>query len=349
LTGQRLRIALRHYLISLAVLLAGLSTSAHAQELLYYPISARVTSMAQAGAADNTTPSTIVLNPANVIGPLRLYAQGQMLSTDIDNEDFWIRRANAGATWRFGPILFGADLAYARFHLQPASYFFDPPAPLITENVVELTTGIGLSSASNDLTFGVSGKRFAEKQEVAEGPVPLAPLDSTVTTTDKADAYAFDAGAEIRHRGTLQGWDINSALGAAIMNVGNDVEVENEKRHLPRHFNGGISVQMVSPPVQVFWGSVPLITFLVNADAVKQRDQDWEWMAGTELSIWQILFLRTGIHTITGQDGPDPSQATWGFGAGLPLRNLRVRLDYGRQADAIGDLKHFELSAERTF
>jgi len=302
--------------------------------------------MAQAGAADNTTPSTIVLNPANVIGPLRLYAQGQMLATDIYTEDFWIRRVNAGATWRFGPLLLGVDLAYARLHL--ASLIFAGHSDEITQNVVELTTGLGLRLGSNDFSFGIAGKRYADKDEVAPGPLPLTPLDS-LTETNKADAYAFDAGGEIRHRGTLQGWDINSALGAAIMNVGNDFEVDDGKRHLPRHFNGGISVQMVSPPVQVFWGSVPLVTFLVNADAAKQRDQDWEWMAGTELSIWQILFLRTGIHTITGQDGPDPSQATWGFGAGLPLRNLRVRLDYGRQADAIGDLKHFELSAERTF
>ena len=313
-----------------------------AQQLLYYPISARVTSMAQAGAADNTTPSTIVLNPANVIGPLRLYAQGQMLSTDRYSEDFWIRRVNAGATWRFGFLKFGVDLAYARLHV--ATPFFYANSTDTTQDVVELTTGLGVSVGANDFLVGISGKRYADKVVTGSSPSLF-----DTTTTDKADAYAFDAGAEIRHRGTLQGWDINSALGAAIMNVGNDVEHEDGKHHLPRHFNGGISVQMVSPPVQVFWGSVPLVTFLTNVDAAKQRDQDWEWMAGTELSIWQILFLRTGIHTLTGQDGPDPSQATWGFGAGLPLRNLRVRLDYGRQGDAIGELKHFELTAERTF
>ena len=300
--------------------------------------------MAQAGAADNTTPSTIVLNPANVIGPLRLYAQGQMLSTDISDENFWIRRVNAGATWRFGPMLFGVDLAYARLHFaQP--YSFGEWSDGITQDVIELTSGLGASVGSNDFLVGLAGKRLADKEVVPTDPFRV----DTLTTTNKADAYAFDAGAEIRHRGALQGWDINSALGAAMMNIGNDIEVDTEKRHLPRHFNGGFSVQMVSPPVQVFWGSVPLITFLANVDAAKQRDHDWEWMAGTELSIWQILFLRTGIHTLTGQDGPDPSQATWGFGVGLPLRMLRVRLDYGREADAFGELRHFELSAERTF
>jgi hypothetical protein len=346
LTGQRLRISIRHYLIVSAVLLSGLSTSARAQQLLYYPISARVTSMGQAGAADNTNPSTIVLNPANVIGPLRLYAQGSMLSTDIEAEDFWIRRANAGATWRFGPMLFGVDLAYARLHFARPFYISDSPQKS-TQDVVELTTGLGASVGSNDFLVGIAGKRLADKEEVQPTPILL----DTLATTEKlkADAYAFDAGAEIRHRGTLQGWDINTALGAAIMNVGNDLETDDGSRHLPRHFNGGFSVQMVSPPVQVFWGSVPLITFLANVDAAKQRDVDWEWMAGTEVSVWQILFLRTGIHTLTGQDGPDPSQATWGFGAGLPLRNLRVRFDYGREGDAIGELRHFELTAERTF
>lgn len=326
------------------MLLAGLTTSAHAQELLYYPLSARVSAMAQAGAADNTNPSTIVLNPANVVGPLRLYAQGQMLSTTIDAEDFWIRRANAGFTLRFGWLKLGADLAYARLHLD-----FAPQDTAFTQNVVELTTGLGIAVGSSDFLFGIAGKRYADDQKAHNGPVPLNIPTEIDSTVDKGDAYAFDAGAEIRHRGTLQGWDINSSIGAAMMNVGNDVKHEDGKRHLPRHFNGGISVQMVSPPVQVFFGSVPLITFLANVDAAKQRDIDWEWMAGTEVSVWQILFLRTGIHTITGEDGPDPSQATWGFGAGLPLRNLRVRIDYGRQADAFGELRHFELTAERTF
>jgi hypothetical protein len=301
--------------------------------------------MAQAGAADNTTPSTIVLNPANVIGPLRLYAQGQMLSTDIKNEDFWIRRANAGATWRFGWLKFGVDLAYARLHLTNTLL---ADSTRSKQGVLELTTGLGVSVGSNDFNFGVSGKRLADTEGSAPIVVPVSTSDTTAVS-GKADVYAFDAGAEIRHHGALQGWDVNSSVGAAMMNVGNDIKFEDGKRHLPRHFNGGVSVQMVSPPVQVFWGSVPLITFLANVDAAKQRDQDWEWMAGTELSVWQILFLRTGIHTLTGQDGPDPSVATWGFGAGLPLRMLRVRIDYGRQGDAIGELRHFEVSAERTF
>jgi hypothetical protein len=341
-----LRIAPRHFLIISVAILAWSATPARAQSILDYPISARVTSMGETGVADNSTPSTIVLNPANVIGPLRLYAAGALLSTDIDNEDFWIRRANAGATWRLGPILFGVDLAYARLHLAPAHFFFEP-SPVFTQDVVELTTGLGLAVGSNDFLFGLSAKRFADKAEAEQTPIPLDSV--AVITSDNADAYAVDAGVEIHHRGSLQGWDVNSALGAAVTNVGNDIELESESQHLPRHVSGGVSVRMVSPPVQVLWGSVPLIAFSANIDATRPRDQDWEWMAGTELAVWQILFLRTGLHTVTGVDGPDPSQATWGAGVGVPLRNLRARLDYGRVADTGGRFQRFELTVERTF
>jgi len=334
-----LRTVLRHLCIASALLLVPVA-SAHAQSLLYYPISARVVSMGVTGVADNSTPSTIVLNPANVVGPPRIYVQGAMLRTDT-SEDFWIHRANAGASWHFGPVLFGADLAYARLNSEGLLNSIGEPRTL-TQDVVELTSGLGVSIGRNDFLFGLAGKRFADTDE------PTA-LDSLITTADKADAFAFDAGAEIRHRATLQGWDITTSLGAAVINVGNDVEHDDGKRHLPRHLNGGLSVSMVSPPVQVFWGAVPLVAFSANVDATKPRDQDWEWMAGTEVGLWQVLFVRSGIRTFTGTDGNDPAEAAWGLGLGLPIRMLRVRLDYGRDSESFDKLERWELTLERTF
>lgn len=294
--------------------------------------------MAQTGTADNSTPSSIVLNPANVVGSPRIYAQGALLTTDITNEDFWIRRANAGASWHLGPVLFGADLAYTRLHSEGFLDVMGEPHTL-TENVVELTSGLGLSIGRSQFLFGLSGKRFADTDEIPD----------SVMATGKSDAYAFDAGAEIRHNATLQGWDVITSIGAAAINVGNDVEEGDGKRHLPRHLNGGLSVSMVSPPVQVFWGAVPLVAFTASVDATKPRDEDWEWMAGTEVALWQVLFLRSGIHTFTGVDGNDPAEAAWGLGAGFPIRNLRVRVDYGRAGESSPKLEHWELTLERTF
>jgi len=315
--------------------------SAHAQSILYYPVSARVTSMAGTGTADNSTPSSIVLNPANVVGPPRIYVQGAILRTDAI-EDFWIRRANAGASWRFGPVRFGADLAYGRFN---AAGLLDSisDASTLTQDVVELTSGLGVSIGRNDFLVGLAGKRFVDKQETAGSA-----LDS-VSTVDKADAFAFDAGAEIRHRATLQGWDVTTSVGAAVINVGNDVEHDDGKRHLPRHVNGGLSISMVSPPVQVFWGAVPLVAFSANVDATRPRDQDWEWMAGSEIALWQVFFVRSGIHTVTGVEGNDPAEAAWGLGLGLPIRMLRVRVDYGRDSESFDKLERWELTLERTF
>lgn len=293
--------------------------------------------MAGTGTADNSTPSSIVLNPANVVGPPRIYVQGAMLRTDA-SEDFWIHRANAGAAWHFGPVRFGADLAYGRFNAEGLNSIGAPSTH--TEDVVELTSGLGVSIGRNDFLVGLAGKRFVDKEE--------ASLDS-ITTTDKADAFAFDAGAEIRHRATLQGWDVTTSIGAAVINAGNDVEHDDGKRHLPRHVNGGLSVSMVSPPVQVFWGAVPLVAFSANVDATRPRDQDWEWMAGSEIALWQVFFVRSGIHTVTGVEGNDPAEAAWGLGLGLPIRMLRVRVDYGRDSESSDKLERWELTLERTF
>jgi hypothetical protein len=81
---------------------------------------------------------------------------------------------------------------------------------------------------------------------------------------------------------------------------------------------------------------------------MQPRDDDWVWMAGTELAVAQIFFLRNGIQTYTGNHNPDPSLATWGAGVGVPAGKLRARLDYGRQGEYFGKLEHFELTLEWT-
>ncbi len=317
---------------------AAFVTPVHAQDLLYFPLSARVVSMGSAGAADNATPSTIILNPANVIGPPRLYAQATEVTFDSFH-DFWMRRANAGASLHVGSVLLGFDLAYFRLHL--GQTFYTTPQKL-TEDLVALALGAGFTSANNDFMIGASFKRYAEDEQEVSYP-------TLEMQTSKADAVAFDAGFEFRNRASLQGWDVNSALGAAILNTGSDYDHSGGTRQLPQRFRSGLNVRMVSPTVGVLGARVPLISFLANVDASKPRDEDWEWMAGTELAVAQMLFFRSGIHTFTGSENPDPSNASWGAGVGIPLRKLRARLDYGRESEFFGKIEHYELTLERTF
>lgn len=318
-----------------------LATPVHAQELLSFPLSARVVSMGSSGAADNSTPSTIILNPANTVGAPRFYVQATEVTVDISGGDFWMRRGNAGASLKLGPALFGFDLSYARLHVSQTFEFSTVPQT-ITEDLVGLAAGAGFRSGNNEFMIGAAGRRFAEDEQSTS--FPMMEMES-----NKADAIALDAGFEFRNRASLQGWDVNSALGAAVLSAGSDFDFAGSTRQLPERFQSGLNVRMVSPTVGVLGARVPLIAFLANLDASKPRDEDWEWMAGTELAVAQMLFFRSGIHTFTGSENPDPSQASWGAGVGIPLRKLRARLDYGRETEVFGKIEHYELTLERTF
>jgi hypothetical protein len=340
---------LRKHFLHLVLIPATLAllraTPVAAQELLSYPLSARVISMGQAGAADNLSPSTIVLNPANVIGAPRLYAQGMMVTTDLGgNSDYWLRRANAGSSWKLGKtgaVMLGLDASYSKLHAS-FSYDFTTQPQTLDEDVLGLAAGVGFASGHDDFLIGVGVKRYSESEKAFD-------YYSGEGVSADRDAMAFDAGLEARHRATLQGWDVNSALGVAMVNAGNDIEGgDYGPDHLPRQFNFGLNVRMVSPTVEVLSARVPLIAFCASLDAMQPRDEDWVWMAGTELSVAQIFFLRNGIQTFTGHDNPDPSLATWGAGVGIPAGKLRARLDYGRRDEFLGKLEHFELTLEWT-
>jgi len=310
-----------------------------AQELLSYPVSARVVSMGQTGTADNSSPSTIFLNPANVLGASRFYAQGMTVISNLnENADYWIRRANAGSSWKAGAVTLGFDLSYSKLHFA-ANYdsLYQPEG--LNEDILGLAAGVGFGVGSTDFLFGAGAKSYSESYQ---------PFDYFMMggMTEKGNAIAYDAGFEVRHRATLQGWDVNTALGAAVVNAGNDIKSDHAWDHLPRQYNLGLNVRMVSPPVEVLWANVPLITLCASLDATQPRDEDWVWMAGTEFSVAQILFLRSGMQTYTGSGNPDPSFATWGAGVGIPIRKLRARLDYGRRGEYYGKFEHYELTLE---
>jgi hypothetical protein len=312
-----------------------------AQELLSFPLSARVVAMGSAGAADNSTPSTIILNPANVIGAPRFYAQGTEVTVDIFTGDFWMRRANAGASLHLGPALLGFDLSYSRLH---ANYTFAVTTvpQTLTEDLVGLAVGAGFVSANNDFMIGAAGRRFAEDEQSVSYPTLEA-------ETTKSDAVAFDAGFEFRKPRRAAGMGCEHRSRRRDPQHGQRLRVRGKHSQAAATAPERIERAHGESDHRRVGARVPLIALLANLDAARPRDGDWEWMAGTELAVAQILFLRSGIHTFTGSDNPDPSNATWGAGVGIPLRKLRARLDYGRESEFFGKIEHYELTLERTF
>ena len=89
---------------------------AHAQtELLYRPVNARTIGMGYTGTADNTDPSSIYFNPANVVAPGRAYLVGSKERFEVDW--FSLFRVDAGGSWKPNPESawrFGANAAFAR-------------------------------------------------------------------------------------------------------------------------------------------------------------------------------------------------------------------------------------------
>jgi hypothetical protein len=331
---------LRHIFALLSMTAVSAATPVAAQDLFYFPLSARVASMGATGVADNATPSTIVINPANVLGESRLYVQGTDLKVDETFfNDLWMRRANAGATFQMGSARFGVDLAFSKLHSSlPANFL--PYSQTFNEDLLVLTAGLGFVSGKNDFLFGVAAKRFTESLD--------SNISSGETESSDADVMAFDAGVEIRNHAALQGWDVNSGLGVALLNKGGDYEFDGSTREVRESWNFGLNVRMVSPTIGILSARVPMVAFLVNLDASQSHDDDWIWMAGTELAVAQMFFLRSGIRTFTGNDDQDPSDASWGMGVGIPAGKLRARLDYGRGNNLIVKDEHFELTVEWT-
>lgn len=70
-----------------------------------------------------------------------------------------------------------------------------------------------------------------------------------------------------------------------------------------------------------------LIAVTVNIDGMEPRYDDFEWGIGSELTIAQILFLRTGSRHIQ-QQGSGVDVASWGIDLGVPVSSLRIRFDY---------------------
>jgi len=171
---------------------------AFAQLLLEYPASARVISMGESGTADNSSPSTIFLNPANVIGAPRLYVAGAMIDFNPDLGDYWMRRASAGISCRAGKsFTLGADFSYSKMRLSFSPSFLAPAEVSDSEELEALALGVGYAAGHYDVLAGTAVKHWSSSNHGF-----TYPYDPTVEISDGDDA--LDLGVIVRRRATLR-------------------------------------------------------------------------------------------------------------------------------------------------
>jgi hypothetical protein len=300
--------------------------------LLVNVADARSTAVGDIGAADNSDPGTIFFNPANVISVSRVYFLGAQERFHF-SDDLWIRRGRAGFSWQSKDKpnwTFGADAMYARLDYGEDK-LTDTSGNLLGtyhsyEEAEAVALGAGFTAGdAYELRFGAAVKRWSAH---------FAPAEIGMSPAVEPDAMSFDAGAAIELHTRVGGWDVNPALGAAMMDVGPDFDVRaGQTARLPTRLNVGASVQFQSDAA-VFSARVPLVSVLCQAEGVAPTDGDFEWGLGDEIAVAQILFLRTGVRRYISRTlANDPTYATWGVGIGIPAGPLRARFDYGRQAN----------------
>lgn len=310
--------------------------------LLVNPIHARSIGVGDIGVADNSDPSTIFFNPANVCAVSRIYVTASKLDLGDLPDDTWLRSARAGFSWqsKSSAWTFGADATYRKLNFGKIFFgdFVDSSAaqPDFFEDVLSFTLGAGFRA--NDIyefRIGAGVNRWREHY-------PTYDLDTGVLGVREVDASAFNAGVAFAIHERYGAWNIVPAVGVSMMDMGDDIDYGDESTsELPTRLNFGASVRIESAPCEVLSARVPLLAVIVQAEGIRPKadDADFEWGIGNEIAVAQILFVRTGVHRYAtyGDDffqTTSETRSSWGVGLGIPAGGLRARIDYGRQPPA---------------
>jgi hypothetical protein len=317
--------------------------------LLTSPANARIAAMGDIGVSDNSDPSTIFFNPANVCAAPRVYGFASQQRYE-SYDDLKLRRANAGFSWQSGPQSpwsIGADIGYGRLSYGESILTDVEGNPVDTvdtyEDVVSLTAGMGFH-ASETLEFRLGGGA-----KIWRAHFPGPDVSSEGSTLLKFDATSFDAGLAVSLHERYGAWNITPSFAAAIIDAGQDIEDPNGgSEPLPTRLNAGASVRIESSPVDVLSAHVPLVAVVCQADGIKPIHDDLEWGIGTEIAVAQMLFLRNGVRRYARTSGDDVTYASWGAGVGIPAGGLRMRVDYGLQKNSY-EKDHIDVLVEWSF
>jgi hypothetical protein len=332
--------------VMFAILLCAAAAPARAADtgalLLTLPANARSIAMGDIGTADNSDPSTIYYNPANVCASTRVYGLVSQQRFELD-DDLWARRANVGFSGSSpgSPFMVGLDFGYGRLSYGP-SILTDTEGNFLDslttyEDVASVTMGVGFRAGNVfEMRFGGAVKMWRAH------------------FGQQYQATAFDAGVAITLHERYGAWNITPSFGGAMLDAGQDIAYSDSTSDpLPARANLGASLCIESSPSNVLGARVPLVAVTMQVEAIKPLHQDFEWGVGNEIAIAQMLFVRTGVRRYAGPDDPSlqvnaPTYASWGVGAGIPAGGLRLRFDSSRQATAF-DRDHMDAIVEWSF
>jgi hypothetical protein len=297
---------------------------AHAQfGILSQPLGARTAGMSLSGVADNSDPSGVALNPANVVGTRHVHLVGSKAGIFDDFfSDFDTWSVDAGGSWKFdetGEWIFGTNLVLARADRE---YFYSSAQ----NQLVTLALGAGMNKARYEFRFGGAIKRWDLETRSFD---PF--YDST---KHEVAGYAYDAGVAFTTRGDEARWNVSPGFAFSVTGLGSDLDYpDGFSRPLLTRYSFGSSIRIASPLEPVIGDTrVPVVAAVVDIDAVALEEGDGYWAVGTEVCAAQVIFFRFGT-LINDEDG----DLTYGFGLGLPISAFRIRFDYTDDAIVRGE------------
>jgi len=282
-------------------------------QFLKIPVGARASAMGGAFIANANDASSLFWNPAGIV--------------NVASNDLSFSHTSLWAT---------VSLDHASFvHSIEDLGSFGVSVTVLSMGSMEMTTeeqpeGTGEFFDAQDLMIGAS---FARKLTNDFGVGITAKYVEERIWNEKASGIAFDVGTQYR----IGFRDLT--LGMSMMNFGGDMnyggrdlsvkydqnsqlsynrlapaDLTTDDYPLPLHFEVGISMTAIT---------TDQLSMLVAVDVTHPNDNDEHLNLGSEVKIFDRLFLRGGYRF-----GYDTERATFGVGIDAPLGDGKIAFDY---------------------
>jgi hypothetical protein len=295
--------------------------------VLARPNGARGIAMGITGVADVTDPANVFYNPG-VITFLEGIAVTQSYIDWASQPDFEMNAWDVGAA---GVYRFPAT-GSTSFRLAGSVRFTRQSSKVPDGRAIFLPDGTGRGGATDDwyANLTAAGGATVGRLDLSLG-VSVKP--TRVEFADKAlTGVAFDVGTVARMRfGDRYGYRVLPAVGASILNLGQDLESDEGtfglSIGLPERARLGASLRFETPGLRGV--ETPFLTFTGNGDVVHTMDGDsTDSFYGGELAFVDVIMLRAGHLPEAATE-----RTTYGLGLAWRFHKVRVAFDYTHVPD----------------
>jgi len=289
-------------------------------DVLAVPAGARAVSLAEALTAAGTDLEAVVYNPAAVAGGSPAFAVSR-----ADAPELYQHYLFAGGTSLRG---IGDVATFARV------LTFEP-IPLVDEE----GTPVGEASPQT-LTVGVTAARrllpaLDAGVSIRFATVDLGPGAAGASGAARGSGLAFDRGALFRPAA-----DLPLSLGAAILDLGPDLELGAGSDPLPTRLRLGLGLEPLALLRPQAEAPVRALLLFDREQGLAAGAAGAAWHFGAELRLLDLLALRGGL----GAAGAGAAGTRQVFGLGVSLRRVRLDLAYElTDSPALDDQTHVSL------